>query len=92
MSGLLNYHPHSLTLTLLIISQGQQVKYQTEFADHPAYEVIERATALAGYSDEAKADLYARMAEKVDHKQPLAVIQRVVSECLVENRKVYPYG
>lgn len=89
---MLTYHPHSLTLTLLIISQAQQYKYQTEVSEHPAYEVIERATALAGYTDEAKADLYARMAESVDPKQPLAVVQATVNKCLVENRKVYPHG
>lgn len=79
-----NFHRHSLTITLLMISEAQQRRYQTGL-EHPAYEVIERAMALAGYSDEKKADLYARMAERVDPRQPLAVVQRVVSDCLFEN-------
>lgn len=85
-------HPHSLTITLLVISQAQEYRHQHRFAEHPAYEVIERAASLAGYTDDAKADLYARMAESVDHTQPLMVIQRAVSDCLIENRKVCPHG
>ncbi len=90
MSGLLNCEPRSLTLTLLLVSEAQQHKYQTEFTDHPAYEVIERA--MSDYTDEAKADLYALMAESVDPRAPLAVIQRAVSECLVKNKERYPHG
>lgn len=81
-------HDYSMTLTLLMISEAQQRKYQTEL-EHPAYEVIERAMLLAGYSDERKADLYARMAERVDPHQPLAVVQATVSDCLFENDKEF---
>lgn len=87
------FHSHSLTLSLLILSEGQQQHRATSGAmDHPAYEVIERAVLLAGYSDERKADLYARMAESVDYRQPLAVVQRVISECLHANDRAFPHG
>ena len=84
-------HPHSLTLALLMVSEAQQRRYQYEL-EHPAYEVLDRATSLAGYTDEAKADLYARMAESVDPKQPFLLVQQAISKCLVANRKEFPHG
>lgn len=81
-------HRYSLTIALLIISEGMQPQYKEQL-EHPAYEVLERAILLAGFSDDRKADLYARMAERVDHRQPLAVVQQAVSDCLFENEEEF---
>lgn len=82
------FHRYSLTVALLIISEGMQPQYKEQL-EHPAYEVLERSILLAGFSDERKADLYARMAERVDHRQPLTVVQRTVSDCLFENEREF---
>jgi hypothetical protein len=84
-----DYHSGALTLTLLIMSESMQPRYR-DALEHPAYEVLERA--CSGYTDEKKADLYARLAERVRGSEPMLVLQKAVSDCMFENDKEYPHG
>lgn len=85
-------HPKSLTLALLIMSEGMQPQYAVHADWDPAYLVIDRAIVCSSMSDEQKADLYARIAETVDHRQPLAVVQRGVSNALYANEKEFQWS
>lgn len=81
-------HP-TMTLTLLLVSEGMQHKYTNRF-DDAVHEVLERL--FTNWSDEKKADLYARLAERVTHDMPIAQMERAVDDCLCDNAAEFPHG
>lgn len=74
-------HPLCTTLTLLIAA-NQRKGTDLEFEIH---EVIAKLTDLAEWSDEKKADLYARLAEAVKRDDRIVEIERKVSFALWQN-------
>ena len=80
-------HPLCTTLTLLIAA-NQRKGTDLEFEIH---EVIAKLTDLAEWSDEKKADLYARLAETVKQDDRLVEIERKVSFALWQNDQ-FPYA
>ena len=74
-------HPLCTTLTLLIAA-NQRKGTDLEFEIH---EVIAKLTNLAEWSDEKKADLYARLAEDVKRDDRIVEIERKVSFALWAN-------
>lgn len=79
--------PGALTIALLIHAESMQQRHGGfEYATH---HVLSHAVDLMGWSEERKADLYARIVEKMsnrDHTRFL-VVQEVVAQCLKENAK-----
>lgn len=80
-------HPYGLTLTLLIIAEKQQRKYADGTFEDAVYEVIDHAADLAGWSDERRADLYARIAESVTAADTLIVMENKINACLWKNEQ-----
>jgi hypothetical protein len=79
-------HPLTTTLTLLIAA-NQRKGTDLEFEIH---EVIAKLTDLAEWSDEKKADLYARLAEAVKRDDRIIEIERKVSFALWQNEQ-FPF-
>lgn len=79
-------HPHALTLALLIASFQR-------FGDleEKTHDVIAHATDLADYSDERKADLYARIVEKVTAAMRVIDLEQAINSCLWANERRF-YG
>ncbi len=71
------------SLTLLLMSEAAQRRYDRLHFEHPAYEVL---NALVAMPDERKADLYARLAERVtpaltrSYFDLLPVVQKALTE------------
>lgn len=80
-------HPYALTLSLLIVAEKQQRKYSNAFED-AVYEVLERALELAEWSDNKKAELYARLAGSLTAADTLTITEGKVNKALwaTENR------
>ncbi|CAB4241392.1 hypothetical protein UFOVP60_43 [uncultured Caudovirales phage] len=74
-------HPLCTTLTLLIAA-NQRKATDLEFEIH---EVIAKLAYLAEWSDEKKADLYARLAETVKREDRIVEIERKVSFAMWQN-------
>lgn len=74
-------HPMTTTLALLIAA-NQRKGTDLEFEIH---EVIAKLTDLAEWSDEKKADLYARLAESINKEDRIIDIERKVSFALWQN-------
>lgn len=72
-------HRYALTLALLI---GAEQMQDPELA---AYIVIDKAMTLTHYSDDRKADLYARIEESVKPGDTIADMQVKISACLKAN-------
>jgi 23S rRNA maturation mini-RNase III len=85
-------HPYATTLMLLVTAERQQRKYADGTFEDAVYEVIERAMLIADYSNERKADLYARIAESVTAEDKLAVLERKIGAALFANDKEFPNG
>lgn len=48
--------------------------------------------SLLELSDVAKADLYARLAERLTADTTFTEAETIIARALIENRKVYPHG
>lgn len=83
--------PTPTTLACLIVAEAQQRRYAEGTFDDPVYEVLDKAVSL---SDDAKADLYARMAERVTPGMVTRFIEleHVIARALRENRQAHPNG
>jgi len=79
-------HPLCTTLALLLAANQHNA---SEF-DYAIHEIIAHLTDLADWSDEKKADLYARLAESVTKDDRLVDIERKVSFALWQNDQ-HPY-
>ena len=79
-------HPMSTTLALLIAA-NQRKGTDLGFEIH---EVIARLVDLADWTDEKKADLYARLAESINREDRFVDIERKVSFALWANEQ-FPY-
>ena len=79
-------HPMSTTLALLIAA-NQRKGTDLGFEIH---EVIARLVDLADWTDEKKADLYARLAESINREDRFVDIERKTSFALWANEQ-YPY-
>lgn len=81
--------PGALTLALLIHAESMQQRHGGfEYATH---HVLSHAVDLMGWSEERKADLYARIVEGMgdkDHTRFLT-IQAVVTACLKEHNATW---
>jgi hypothetical protein len=75
-------HPYALTLALLIGAEAQQRHYSDGTFEHAVHEVIERAFDLAKWSNERKADLYARLAESLTAADTNTIRERKINEAL----------
>lgn len=79
------FEPMALSLTLLI--HAERMRQQGGSFEFATYTVLDRAIDLAGWSEERRADLYARIVEGMgseDHTK-FITIQRVVTACLKEH-------
>ena len=74
-------HLHALTIALLIAAQQ---KFHAEL-EHAVSDVLEKATEIAGYSDERKADLYALIAESLDGSETMIMLEQKINTCLWKN-------
>ena len=74
-------HPLATTITLLIAANQRS----TNDLEYEIHEVIARLTNLADWSDEKKADLYARLAEAINREDRIIDIERKVSFALWAN-------
>lgn len=77
--------PGATTLALLI--HAEKLRQQGGDFESATYTVLDRAVDLVGWSEERRADLYARLVEGMadrDHTRFL-VIQEVVAKCLQEH-------
>ena len=74
-------HPLCTTITLLIAANQRS----TNDLEYEIHEVIARLTDLADWSDEKKADLYARLAESINREDRIIDIERKVSFALWSN-------
>ncbi len=83
--------PGASTLTILLMSQAAQRKYVSHHFEHPAYAVLEEAVSM---SDERKADLYARLAERAtpDLTRSYFKLLPVVQKALQENAMEFTHG
>lgn len=79
-------HPLTTTLALLLAANQRN----TADFDYAIHDIIAHLTDLAAWSDEKKADLYARLAESVTKDDRLVDIERKVSFALWQNEQ-YPY-
>ena len=79
-------HPRATLLTVTLLT----AKRDEEQLPFPVHAVLEELHA--DWSEERRADLYARLADSLtaDMKYPEA--ERVVSRCLRENHKEFPNG
>lgn len=75
-------HPLKTTLTLLLVAEGQQ-KHHDSF-DDAVSTVIE--SLFSEWGDERKADLYALLADRVQHDMPIGKMEEVVQRCLWDNQ------
>lgn len=79
---------HPLTTTIaLLLAANQRPADNFEYKIH---DIIQHLTDTAGWCDEKKADLYARLAESVKADDRLTEIEREVSFALWQNEQ-YPY-
>ena len=78
-------HPLALTLALLITAQRHQYNEWEE----KIHTVIERLVDLAGWSDERRADLYARIADKVTAADRCIDMEHKINDCLWANEGLY---
>lgn len=76
-------HPEAEELTNLLFALGDQPE------EDRAYYVLDN---MVGRSDEAKADLYARIAEAPLAKAGRVNATQLVSRALWQNHKLYPRG
>lgn len=74
-------------ITLVTLIYGDGSSYPEDMV-----EAIALAVDIQGYTDDAKADLYAHLAEGLtaDTKYFLAV--SIVEDAIIKNRKAYPHG
>jgi hypothetical protein len=79
-------HPLCTTLALLLTANQRN----TSDFDYAIHDIIAHLTDLADWSDEKKADLYARLAESVSKDDRLVDIERKVSVALWQNES-FPY-
>ena len=75
-------HPYALTLALLIGAEQQQRKYSDGTFEHAVHEVIEHAIDLTGWSDERRADLYARLAESLTAADTNTIREQKINRAL----------
>lgn len=81
---------YATTLTLLLVSEGQQHKYTNASFEDAVYEVVARL--FTDWSDDKKADLYSRLAERVEHSMKIASMEAAVNDCLQDNAMEFPHG
>lgn len=74
-------HPHTTTLTLLIMAQ----QFQNKDLEYNCYEVLSKAADLAGWPDVQKADLYAMLAERLDERMTMGQMELVIDRALWDN-------
>ena len=81
----MNYprHPAALTLALLITAHRQKPNTWEE----KIHDVIEHLVDLANWPDERRADLYARMAEKLTAADRCIDMEHKINKCLWENER-----
>ena len=75
-------HPLTTTITLLIMAEPQTNKLEEN-----VYKVLSHLIDLAKWSDERRADLYARLAERLKPGMTMLVMERVVEYCLIYNEE-----
>jgi hypothetical protein len=83
------YHPYALTLTILLNSEHDRKAGDTESFDSPVYDVMEAAANLTDWSDEKRADLYARIEENYKPSDTLVNQQISIAKALVMNEACY---
>lgn len=82
------YEPMALTLALLI--HAERLSQMGADFEYATYVVLERATMLAAWSEERKADLYARLVERLpNYSTSFINTQAVVTACLKEHNATW---
>lgn len=79
-------HPRATLLAATILT----ARRDEEQLDFPVAAVL--AELFDDWSDERKADLYARLAERLPADAKLIEAERICSNCLRENHKEFPNG
>lgn len=75
-------HPLTTTITLLIMAEPQSKRLEDN-----VYQVLSHLIDLAEWSDERRADLYARLAERLKPDMTMLIMERVVEYCLIRNEE-----
>lgn len=78
-------HRLTTTITLLLVAAQKTVK---DF-EYRVYEIIQRLLDLSGWSDEKRADLYARLVESVGTDDKMLTIEKKVDTALWKNEAAY---
>lgn len=81
-------HPDAQGLALLIMAEKYQRNRLT--LDEPTHVAIEKF--FEAYSDDRKADLYARLAENVKATLSMVQTMAVISKCLWDNQNAQEWN
>jgi hypothetical protein len=88
MSKQPTYAPLALVLSLLIYAERLRPHGGLEYA---TYHVLDRAADLEGWSEERRADLYARIVERAPDSTHMQFIdlQAAVTHCILEHNRTW---
>lgn len=78
-------HPMATTLALLIAAQQ---RWHAEL-EHAVYDVIAKLVDMADWSDERKADLYARLAEVLKPSMRIIEMEVACNKALWQNQNSF---
>lgn len=78
-------HPLATTLALLILAES----FHEDELEYAAHVVLTKAVSLCDWSDERKADLYARLADTLERGMRFADMEKFVSLALWANQNLY---
>ena len=78
------YHRYAFTLSLILQSEFQRPP-RTQPYDELVFDVLQRAVELANWTQELRADFYARLMSAWEMKKPESFldIQETVTRCLI---------
>jgi len=84
------YHRHAFTLSLIFQAEFQRPA-KTQPYDDLVFDVLNHAVELDRWSDEKKADFYARLQTAWQDEKPttFAGIQATVTQCLIQTEDIY---
>lgn len=82
----MSLHGDAYALAIMLYVKSPDTSY-SEQAD-ALYEVVE----ASGLGDEAKADLYARLAEQLTSETKFAAAVEAIEQALIRTRRRYPHG
>jgi hypothetical protein len=86
------YVPFALTLSLLIYAERLNTQGE-DGLEHATYIVLDRAADLVDWSEDRRADLYARIVEAlpVAPHVPFTTVQSAVTKAILEHNRTWQH-